>query len=465
MADILTEAREFAQNREYARKVLNSDKFKPLTESERSDMSLYLRNTQSELKNMLNEGTFSSDIAQFTPIILPMVRRVFPNLIANELLGVQPMAMPTGYIYALVNQYIGDGNNFVKDRWEPTGVIYEVADASAINVQTGHEIKDGDTTIGVVLYIEGNKVLCSFDTTKLAVGDTSLGSPITGMYTNEASFSKILKDFTGPYTTPDAEELGVDMREVGFSIARKTVEVENRALKGRYTVEMYQDLKAQHGLTADDELMSLMQYEIQAEMDREVVNFVNSNATQLPDTNFGIPATAADIIIPDGRWEIERYRANVVRIAKESTIIGIDTKRGQGNILLVSPLVATMLEQVGSFQAAPVDSKVNSPVSGGVAGKFDNRYKVVIDQYAEGDYCTVLYKGTDRRDSMGFFAPYVPLAFTRVTNFESGQPAIIAKTRYALTTIPGVESANSNDRAKTYARSFGVDFSNTILKR
>ena len=460
MADILNEAREFAQNREYARKVLNSSKFKPLTESERSDMSLYLRNTQNELNSMLNEGTFSSDIATFTPIILPMVRRVYPNLIANELLGVQPMAMPTGYIYALVNQYVGDGSNYTKDRWEPAGVIYEVADASALTVNVGDVAGDG-----TVLYIEDNKVLCSFDTTKLDVGNTSLGSPITGLYTNEASFSKILKNFTGPYTTPAAEVLGVDMREIGFSIARKTVEVVNRAPKGRYTVEMYQDLKNQHGLTADDELMSLMQYEIQAEMDREVVNFVNSNATQLPDTNFAIPASAADIIIPDGRWEIERYRANVVRIAKESTIIGIDTKRGQGNILLVSPLVATMLEQVGSFQAAPVDSAVNSPVSGGVAGTFDNRYKVVIDQYAEGDYCTVLYKGTDRRDSMGFFAPYVPLAFTRVTNFESGQPAIIAKTRYALTTIPGVESADSNDRAKAYARSFGVDFSNTILKR
>lgn len=460
MADILTEAREFAQNRDYARKVLNSDKFKPLTESERSDMSLYLRNTQTELKNMLNEGTMSSDIAQFTPIILPMVRRVFPNLIANELLGVQPMAMPTGYIYALVNQYLGDGVYKNSDREEPSGVIYEVADATALTVSVGDKAGDG-----VVLYIEDNKVLCSFAKTKLDVGNTDLGSSITGLYTNESSFAKILKNFTGPYTTPEAEVLGTDMREIGFSIARKTVEVQNRALKGRYTVEMYQDLKNQHGLTADDELMSLMQYEIQAEMDREIVDFVNSNATQLPDTNFAIPASAADIIIPDGRWEIERYRANVVRIAKESTIIGIDTKRGQGNILLVSPLVATMLEQVGSFQAAPVDSAVNSPVSGGVAGTFDNRYKVVIDQYAEGDYCTVLYKGTDRRDSMGFFAPYVPLAFTRVTNFESGQPAIIAKTRYALTTIPGVESADSNDRAKAYARSFGVDFSNTILKR
>lgn len=460
MADILTEAREYAQNRDYARKVLNSDKFKSLNESERADMSLYLRNTQTELKNMLNEGTMSSDIAQFTPIILPMVRRIYPNLIANELLGVQPMAMPTGYIYALVNQYLGDGVNKVGDRTTPAGVIYEVADASALTVNVGDAAGDG-----VVLYIEDNKVLCSFATTKLDVGNTSLGSAITGLYTNESSFSKILKNFTGPYTTPEAEVLGTDMREIGFSIARKTVEVQNRALKGRYTVEMYQDLKNQHGLTADDELMSLMQYEIQAEMDREIVDFVNGNSTQLPDTNFAIPATAADIIIPDGRWEIERYRANVVRIAKESTIIGIDTKRGQGNILLVSPLVATMLEQVGTFQAAPVDSDVEAPVSGGVAGTFDNRYKVVIDQYAEGDYCTVLYKGTDRRDSMGFFAPYVPLAFTRVTNFESGQPAIIAKTRYALTTIPGVESAESNDRAKLYSRSFGIDFSNTILKR
>lgn len=460
MADILTEAREYAQNRDYARKVLNSDKFKSLNESERADMSLYLRNTQTELKNMLNEGTMSSDIAQFTPIILPMVRRIYPNLIANELLGVQPMAMPTGYIYALINQYLGDGVNKVGDRTTPAGVIYEVADASALTVNVGDAAGDG-----VVLYIEDNKVLCSFATTKLDVGNTSLGSAITGLYTNESSFSKILKNFTGPYTTPEAEVLGTDMREIGFSIARKTVEVQNRALKGRYTVEMYQDLKNQHGLTADDELMSLMQYEIQAEMDREIVDFVNGNSTQLPDTNFAIPATAADIIIPDGRWEIERYRANVVRIAKESTIIGIDTKRGQGNILLVSPLVATMLEQVGTFQAAPVDSDVEAPVSGGVAGTFDNRYKVVIDQYAEGDYCTVLYKGTDRRDSMGFFAPYVPLAFTRVTNFESGQPAIIAKTRYALTTIPGVESAESNDRAKLYSRSFGVDFSNTILKR
>ena len=206
-----------------------------------------------------------------------------------------------------------------------------------------------------------------------------------------------------------------------------------------------------------------MTYEVQAELDREIVDFVNANATQLPDTNFGIPASAANIIIPDGRWEIERYRAQVVRINKESTIIGIDTKRGFGNTILCSPMFATMLKQVGSFASAPVEVNMNLPVSGGYAGVFDGQFNVIIDQYAKNDYCTVLYKGADRTDNMGFYAPYVPLQFTRVTNAETGQPAIIAKTRYALSTIPGIENANSNDRAKLYARSFGVDFSKTVL--
>ena len=164
-----------------------------------------------------------------------------------------------------------------------------------------------------------------------------------------------------------------------------------------------------------------------------------------------------------GRWEIEKYRREVVRIDREAAQIGIDTKRGQGNILVVSPGVATMLEQVGSFKTAEVASTVSAPVSGGAAGTFNNKYKVIVDQYAESDYCTVMYKGADRRDAMGFFAPYVPLSFTKVTNADSGQPAVIAKTRYALDTVPGVSSPTSNDRAKTYARSFGLDLSNTAL--
>ena len=456
--DILTEAMQIANDKTYAGDLISSKNYAKLDTKRSQDMNILLANTQRDIKSCLNENTMTADVAQFTPIIMPMVRRIYPNLIANELLGVQPMSMPTGFIYALTNQYLGDGDHKVGDRYQPAGVIYELNDTADVSV--GDSVGDG-----VVVYVEDNKVLCSFTSTKVKVGETVGTKNVVGVYTNEAAFGKILKNYTGSYATSAAEVLGTDMREIGFSIDRKNVVAVSRALKGRYTVEMYQDLKAQHQLNADEELMSLMQYEIQAELDREIVDFVNANATQLPDTNFGIPSKASDIIIPDGRWEIERYRAQVIRIAKEAAVIGIDTKRGQGNTLIVSPLVATMLEQVGSFQLAPVGSSINAPVSGGVAGVFDNRYKVVIDQYATTDYCTVLYKGDDRRDAMGFYAPYVPLQFTRVTNAESGQPAIIAKCRYALTTIPGIENAESNDRAMTYARSFGIDFTNTVLSR
>lgn len=445
-------------NEEFINGLVNSKKYAPLSESDATAMSTLLKNTNAERIHAINEGSLSGDVAQFTPILMPLVRRVYPRLIANELLGVQPMTMPTGYIYALVNNYIGDGNVHASPNRKAIIVEVDVEPA---------DIKVGDTvlTSGKVLYIEGKKVLVGFDTdgTLPAVGDlVGTTAKVTAIYSNEAAFYKVLPGYTGSYATATGEVLGTDMKEIGFSVTKKSIEAKTRALKGRYTVEMYQDLKAQHGLLADEEIMSLMSYEIQAEVDREIVNFVNAHAKQLPDTTF--PALSGSVYNGDGRWEIERYRTQAIRIAKEAALIGVETKRGQGNILLVSPKVATMLQQVGSFKPAPVGAtSVDTPVLGGVAGIFDGRFKVVVDQYASNDYVTVMYRGADRRDAMGFFAPYVPLSFTRVTEVESGQPAVIAKMRYGLTTIPGVVSPDSDDRAQTYARSFGVDFSNTVL--
>ena len=430
--------------------LLESTKYAPLNGSDKNAMGLLLENAQRDLDQLISEGTLAGDVAQFTPILMPMVRRVYPTLIANELLGIQPMTMPTGFIYALTNQYIGTNNNNANPN--SAAVVVELSGATTK--------VEGDTvfTNGKVLYVEGKKVLIAGGTGVTVGAAIEVGVTVAGIFTNEASFKRIFKNYTGSYTTAAGEALGKDMKEIGFSISKKSVEAKVRALKGRYSVEMYQDLKAQHGLLADEEIMSLMSYEIQAEIDREVVDFVNANSTILADTAF-----TADSTDGTGRWEIEKYRREVIRISKEAAQIGIDTKRGQGNTLLVSPRFATMLEQVGKFKVAEQLSGVSAPVSGGVAGTFDGRFKVIIDQYATSDYCTVLYKGADRRDAMGFFAPYVPLSFQKVTNTDSGQPAIIAKTRYALDTIPGVESATSNDRAKTYSRSFGIDFTNTIL--
>jgi S1-C subfamily serine protease len=225
--------------------LLESTKYAALSSSDKNAMGLLLENTDKELTQLITEGTLAGDVAQFTPILMPMVRRVYPTLIANELLGIQPMTMPTGFIYALTNQYIGTNNNNANPNAK--AIIIEL-DGATTKVE-------GDTvfTDAKVLYVEGKKVLVATGATAIAVGDEiETGVEVTGIYTNEASFARILKGYTGTYTTAQGEQLGKDMKEIGFSIAKKSVEAKVRSLKGRYTVEMYQDLKAQHGLLADE---------------------------------------------------------------------------------------------------------------------------------------------------------------------------------------------------------------------
>ena len=451
-------SREDKEKKIYIEKLVESNRqdFKLLCDHEKNVMRTLLENVTKESEK-LNESTNSADVAQFTPILLPLVRRVMPQLISNHLLGTQPLTMPTGYIYALVNTYTGDN---ASNKLTPTGNgIIVKCSAAPEDIQLGETV----CTDAKVLHKEGLFLLLQKGSTSIEVGTTIKSSiTVAEVFSNEAAFMHILHNYTGPYNTAAGEKLGNDMREVGFTVTKKSIEAQTRALKGQWTVEMFQDLQAQHGLYADNEIMNLMSYEIQAELDREIVNFVNANATQCGDTQFkGTSIKDYDL----GRWEIERYRAQAIRIAKESTIIGLETKRGAGNTLLVSPKVCTMLEQTGTFKIAPVSggASVTQPISGGVAGIFDGKYKVVVDQYATSDYCTVLYKGANNNDALGFFAPYVPLSFTKVMDQTSGQPGVIAKTRYGLTTIPGVSDPLSNDRAKTYARSFAVNFQNTIL--
>ena len=430
--------------------LLESSKAPMLNEADKSVMTILLNNTSAEIDRLMNESTVAGDISQFTPIMMPLVRRVYPTLIANELLGIQPMTMPTGFIYSLVNRYTGNGKPAEQTDTAKAGQILEFASSADVPAKGATVTGATSHATGTVIYTEGKFALVKVNGTYFQVETDSVSTkPIKAVYTNEATFKKILKNYTGSVTTADGEKLATDMAEVGFGIEKKAVEVKTRKLKGRYTLEMYEDLKAQHGLLADEELMSLMSAELQSEIDREVVDFVNSNA--VVTANAFAPHSA------DGRWEIEKYRAEVIKIANEARQIGIDTKRGQANIILCSPKVVTMLEQVGSFRTAQQDSAVVQPLSGGVAGVFDGKYKVICDQYATNDYATLLYKGADRRDSLGFFAPYTPLSFIRVTDVESGQPALILRTRYALDTTP------LNPEA--YARTFGIDFASTALAK
>lgn len=438
------------------RDLLESTEYSPLDAHEKSVLYTILENTADDARGGFNlsEGTVTGDIATFTPILLPLVRRTVPLLIANQLLGVQPMTMSTGYIYALVNTYSGDDSTLKIDPNSKGAIIK--CDVEPTDLTPGTTFN----TDWKCIYKEGLFVLALKGDTEFTLNSTLVGTTAKGtaIYSNEAAFANILQNYTGPYTTAAGEKLGKDMKEVGLTVIKKAIEAKTRALKGKWTVEMYQDLQAQHGLYADNELINLMSYEIQAEIDRDIVNFVNSNATQLPDTQF----TTQNSQIPTGRWDMERYRAEAIRLAKEAAMVGIQTKRANANILLCSPKVCTMLEQVGGFKLAPSKSEISQPIAG-VAGVFDNKFKVIVDQYAQNDYATVLYKGVSSNDAMGVFAPYVPISFTKVTDQDSGQPGVICKTRYGLTTIPGITSADSNDRAATYARSWGIDFTNTTL--
>ena len=436
--------------------LLESTQFSPLTDTQKILTGMMLKNTEALTANKLvgekldEAATVSGDVAQFTPILMPLVRRVYPQLIAHELLGVQPLTMPTGYIYTLVNRYTGDGDT---KKIEPTakGQILIFADAEGIN--EGDSITGGTSNAsGKVVYKETvgkeTRILVGLVTDEKFTLETVNGKTVKAVYSNEATFHKILQNYTGPYLTAAGEKLARDMKEVGLNVDKVAVEAKTRKLKATYTLEMYDDLKSQHGLLADEELISLMSAELQTEIDREVVDFVNSAATVVPD------AYAPSKV--DGRWEIEKFRVAAIKIESEARNIGLLTKRGQGNVLVVSPKVATMLEQAGMFKLADSAANITGQIFQGAIGTYNNKYKVIVDQYAADDYVTVLYKGSDRRDGIGFFCPYIPASFQRVVNPDSGQPGIILRTRYGMVLNP-LEPEN-------YARTFGVDFSGTVLK-
>lgn len=443
--------------------ILASEKMPKIKASEVSNTALVLENQAIEESRLMNEGTVAADVAQFTPIFMPLARRIQPALIANELVGIQPLTSPTGFIYTLAFRYTGKGANAADKtggRISPIkgGQIIDVAVTGTMPA-VGDTVKVGAAT-AIVIYTEGRFLLiddkiASATATLNDASDVAIGT-VSVTYSNELTFRKILKGYTGSLPTSQAELLGYDMAEIGFEIKQTQIGVESRKLKAEYSVEMYQDLKSMHGLNADEELMNIMAVEVQNELDREIVDKVNEWAA--PAGDFKIGGTDAS---GSGRFELEGMAHLGLKIANESREIARLTRRGAGNILLVSPKVATVLEQVKGYTPIVNNSSVDATAVGvSVIGTF-NKMKVVMDAFAESDYVTVLYKGSDRRDAIGFYAPYVPVSFTRVVHPESGQPAIILSTRYGLKENP----MNSAETAGLYARTFAVNFEDSLLNK
>lgn len=426
--------------------LINSEKMPALNEADIHNTSIVLENQETECERLISEGTASGDVQQFIPIFMPLARRVMPQLIANELMGVQPLTMPQGYIFSIAFRYTGDSNVGAKP--VNNSCIIQVTAEEAKKLEVGKTLKFDNTKNAPILYVEGDKVLVGTtgltEQSTIAQGDenpeTDVPAKVLAVYSSEIAFQKVFKNYTGSHATAVGEQLATDMKEIGFSIERKSVEAKTRKLKAKYTIEMYQDLKSIHGLNADDELMNMMAQEVEQEINREVIDYINGLATVTPDFNINS--------IP-GRYEIEKFAHISARIDQESLEIARWCRRGAGNVIIASAKVVSMLKALNGYKPIETNANIKITANPAIVGTLDGR-KVILDMFAKEDYITILYKGSSRVDAPAFYAPYVPVSFTRVTHQESGQPAIILLSRYGIVSNP--------ISPETYVRTFKVNF-------
>ena len=428
--------------------VLEHPELPPIKDNYRKSVTTILLENQEQAQ--LQEGTPTNvmgvggsphfgqagDVQTFDPVMISLVRRSMPNLMAYDVCGVQPMTGPTGLIFAMRAKYTTPGG---------TEAFYNEADsdfggtsgASADNQEGAHGGTDplsGDAIAGSD-YLHG-----------------------TGMSTSE-----------GEGKTPV---------EMAFSIERVAVEAKTRALKAEYSIELAQDLKAVHGLDAEAELANILSSEVLAEINREVIRTIYTQAKLGADqadlanqsgvTVDGASAQSAgvyDLLADsDGRWSAEKFRGLMFQIERESNQIAKDTRRGKGNIVICSSDVASALSMSGILNHDPAFGNLTVDDTGNTfVGVLNGRTKVYVDPYASADYICVGYRGESQYDAGLFYCPYVPLQMVRAVDAASFQPKIGFKTRYGMAENPfarGTSASVDNigaRRSNTYYRIFRVD--------
>jgi len=439
------------------KKLIESDKGVALTdEREISIMETLLENQA----NYIVEDSTSSDVAGFTKILVPAVRRIFPALFAKNLVSIQPLSTPTGFCYAQRFFYTGSNANPVTF----TAKVISFSGPTAVAV--GDTITAAGGATGTVEYVEPGKMIVdnitggTFTAGELfdvgaAYAAGSNDNTVVAVYSSQIALKQVLKNYSGSYLTAAGETLGSSMNEVGFKIDKISVEAKTRKLKSNYTIEFIQDLQSQHGMNAEKELLNLLQYEVQSDIDREILGVVKSNATL--DTDITVSTL-------DGRWEAEKFGIIYTRILKMCEQIAVDTKRGAGNVMVASPNVIAALSLTKKIKFSSIDlpgNNVNTMTGVNVAfvGTLDNGVKVFRDVFATADYVLVAYKGATAADAGAIFSPYTPLQIQRATDPVTLQPVIGIMSRYGITQSPLVEPNEGNP----YYRMANVSFSGTSL--
>ena len=412
--------------------------------------ALVLENQQQAMREstqQLQETTYSAaptniagGVSNYDPILISLVRRALPNLIAYDVAGVQPMTGPTGLIFAMRARY---------------------------DTQSG-----GPSNTNEAFFNEANTEFSG------AVSSTNLygfrGNNATDIRTDTGA-DLVANHFTTgiAMTTSVAEGLGADtstgvFNQMAFSIEKVTVTAQSRALKAEYSLELAQDLKAVHGLDAETELSNILSTEILAEINREVIRTIYTCA--VAGAQYGVTTAGAFDLDTDsnGRWSVERFKGLIFQIERDANVIAKQTRRGKGNVMIVSSDVASAMAMAGVLQYTPAlqaDLQVDD-TGNTFAGMLHGRIKVYIDPYFGGytsnqELVTIGYKGTSPYDAGIFYCPYVPLQMVRAVDQFTFQPKIGFKTRYGMVANPfatGLTTGNGalNTRSNVYYRIFQV---------
>ena len=381
-------------------------------------------NTQSSTGNPGFSGSASSPVAGFDPVLISLIRRAMPNLVAYDLAGVQPMNGPTGLIFAMRSRYTNQSGD---------EAFYNEVDSAYSGQGSTFGETDG--------WVDGS----------VGLGTTAQQGTNPGLLNPIGSATPTTYNVGQGMRTDEAEALGTDggaqFNEMAFSIEKVTVTAKSRALKAEYSLELAQDLKAIHGLNAEAELANILSTEILAEINREVIRTIYNVAETGATVNTATAGTFDLDVDSNGRWSVEKFKGLIFQIERDANQIAQRTRRGKGNMILCSADVASALTMAGVLDYTPaLNANLNVDDTGNTfAGVLAGKFRVYIDPYAANNsanqYYVAGYKGSSPYDAGLFYCPYVPLQMVRAVGENTFQPKIGFKTRYGIVANPFAKGA------------------------
>jgi len=455
------------------KKIVESKSAQPIKENEKKIFEKLFNN---EVNDYLKETSFAGDQATIGKLILPTFRRSFPIQFAKELVGVQPLDGPNGYIFSLrynysgnstqkgdlygtynkvnggytSNEYTSDYNvtlqDFVRSNSANSCIVEYNTEANRStdtqgDVDAGAEsTNDGINELNgfIVYYTEGKYALVAESGTSATVAalkaGVGTGTNIRKVYDNEAAYQIIFKSYSGPFATATGEVLGMKIPEMDVSIDKHSVEAKTRKMKSRFTIESEQDLRAVQGLDMATQLIDILKYEHSQGVNREIIAAINSAAAYNTNSVADFDVSAAG----SGRWQAEYYRASYTEILRRSNNIAETTFMMPGNFIIASPDVCTMLEQLPGYSTSPVAGTVetNTPVDesgAAMVGNLGGRFRVYRDIFNDqgGNYATIGLKKSNMEAGL-FYAPYIPLMSEMTKDQETGNRNLIFMERSAI---------------------------------